>query len=77
VRNLCASIALAFFTRVSSPAFAGSDGGFIDELDVSGPFTRRLAADGLSAHLSGKCPGLVFAMAAADEKAFEDVGLPK
>jgi hypothetical protein len=36
-----------------------SDDAFIDELDVSGPFTQRLAADGLSAHLSGKGPGLV------------------
>lgn len=54
-----------------------SDGATIDELDVSGPFTMRLAADGLSAHLSARGPSLVYAMGAAEEKAFEDEGLPK
>jgi hypothetical protein len=54
-----------------------SDGATIDELDVSGPFTQRTAADGLSAHLSGRGPALVYAMGAAEEKAFEDEGLPK
>lgn len=54
-----------------------SDGATIDELDVSGPFTQRVAADGLSAHLSAQGPSLVFAMGAADEKVFEDAGLPK
>ncbi|MBP1232466.1 hypothetical protein JOE40_002110 [Arthrobacter sp. PvP102] len=54
-----------------------SDGATIDELDVSGPFTMRLAEDGLSAHLSGRGPALIYAMGAAEEKAFEDEGLPK
>jgi hypothetical protein len=54
-----------------------SDGATIDELDVSGPFTMKVAADGLSAHLSGRGPALVYAMGAAEEKAFEDEGLPK
>jgi hypothetical protein len=54
-----------------------SDGATIDELDVSGPFTMRLAADGLSAHLSGSGPALVYAMGAAEEEAFENEGLPK
>ncbi|MBT2594650.1 hypothetical protein [Arthrobacter sp. ISL-72] len=54
-----------------------SDGATIDELDVSGPFTQRLAADGLSAHLSSRGPSLIFAIGAASEKIFEDEGLPK
>jgi hypothetical protein len=54
-----------------------SDKATIDELDISGPFTMKLAADGLSAYLSGRGPGLVYAMGPAEEKAFEDEGLPK
>ena len=54
-----------------------SDDATIDELDVSGPFTMKIAADGLSAYLSGSGPGLVYGTSAAEEKAFEDEGLPK
>ena len=54
-----------------------SDDATIDELDISGPFTMRLAEDGLSAHLAVRGPSLVFAMGPAEEKAFEDEGLPK
>jgi hypothetical protein len=54
-----------------------SDDAFIDELDNSGPFTQKVSADGLSAHLSGRGPGLVYAMNDVDAKLFEDEGLPR
>ncbi len=54
-----------------------SDGAFIDELDISGPYTQRISADGLSIEDSLKGASIIFPMGDRDAKALAAAGFPE
>ncbi|WP_159618128.1 hypothetical protein [Arthrobacter zhaoguopingii] len=54
-----------------------SDGAFIDELDISGPVTQRVSADGLSIEDSLKGASLIFPLGDRDAKALAAAGFPE
>ncbi|WP_294564035.1 hypothetical protein [uncultured Arthrobacter sp.] len=54
-----------------------SDGAFIDELDISGPGTQRISADGLSIEDSLKGASIIFPMGDRDAQALAAAGFPE
>ncbi|MHA7181322.1 hypothetical protein ACX80J_14550 [Arthrobacter sp. MDB2-24] len=53
------------------------DGGFIDELDVSGAGSTRISADGTTLVITLKGPSIVFPQSETDAATLADEGLPE